>query len=58
MKCLIRKPYRITIRLSTDEFEILKQRAKKAGRPLSAYVRATSLGKMLHEKPQDEFMDY
>ena len=56
MKNYERKPFRITIRLSIDEYESIKEKSKKACRSLSAYIRETSLGKSLHEKPQEEFV--
>ncbi len=50
------KPYRVTIRLGTDEYELLKERAQKSSKALSTYIRKTSLGKQLHERPQEEFI--
>ncbi len=49
------KHYRVTIRLDTKEYEKLKEKSKKSNRPLATYIRKTSLGKTLHEKPPDEF---
>ena len=56
MKEQERKPYRITIRLSMDEYGTIKERAKKVGIPLSKYMRKTSLNTELHEKPSDDFL--
>jgi predicted DNA-binding protein len=55
MKKINTKHYRITIRLDTKEYEKLKLNAKNADRPISAYIRESSLGKRLHEKPPEEF---
>ncbi len=56
MKDYIKKPFRITIRLSIDEFELIKERSSKANRPISTYIRETSLGRTLHERPQEDFI--
>ena len=55
MKKINTKHYRVTIRLDTKEYEKLKEKAKKTDRHLATYIRQTSLGKTLHEKPPDEF---
>ena len=55
MKKINTKHYRITIRLDTKEYEKLKLNAKNADRPISAYIRESSLGKRLHEKPPNDF---
>ncbi len=49
------RPYFIGVRLSTKEYEKIKEKAKKVDKPLATFVRQASLGKTLHEKPPDEF---
>ena len=49
------RPYFVGVRLDTKEYEKLKENAKKADRPLATYIRETSLGKTLHEKPPEDF---
>lgn len=45
----------LTIRLTLKERQILQERADKSNRKITTYIRETSLGKTLHEKPPDEF---
>ena len=52
----MKKSFFVGVRLDIDEYEILKDRAKRAYRSLSTYVREVALGNVLHEKPQDEFL--
>ena len=49
------RPYFVGVRLDTKEYEKLKSNAKKADIPISAYIRESSLGKRLHEKPPNDF---
>ena len=50
------RPIFIGMKVSPKEYEILKENSQKASRPLSTYIRETSLGKTLHERPQEEFL--
>ena len=43
----------LTIRLTLKERQILQERADKSNRKITTYIRETSLGKTLHEKPPD-----
>lgn len=45
------------VRFTYEEFNCLEERAKKCGRTMSNYIRETSLGKTLHERPSEEFMN-
>ena len=47
----------VQIRMNFDEKEMIKKRAKITGKSLSTFIRDSSLGNEIKEKPDKEFYD-